>query len=509
MSQSGGSAARLALLDACRHLREQLSQLQRATAAGALTSVDAHTMVRSPLSCSSVDLQGVLADLALYPQVRFQSPRSERMVLALGQRHILQNHGPASPASCLEQAARARNTHGGRVWFALRFVAQSEPANPTTGWLPFGAGLAFWPRVELEFTSSSGEILLHLAGPQHAEFEKCENAVALLECAAQKAVTETPSTSAAPPAIRPARSSHEARVQAEHSRYVQTVEAALTRMHADAGTTLQKVVVARRDWLTYSGNAAQLQTAIMKLESRDGPGASYFFALSPGQCFFGRTPELLFAYHDKSLSTEAIAGTRPRGNTEAEDAALEVELCSSAKESQEHQLVRDHILDVLEETGFVLRTAEDVEVRRLSRVMHLVTPIHAALSGPSKMPTQETNTGQGAASARETPNVESRLGQLLAQLHPTPALAGTPRNDALAFLRAHEGFDRGLYAGPCGYLDENRGEIWIALRGGLLCEGEITLFAGAGIVPGSAPQAEWQETEAKLSALRDALQEAR
>jgi menaquinone-specific isochorismate synthase len=92
------------------------------------------------------------------------------------------------------------------------------------------------------------------------------------------------------------------------------------------------------------------------------------------------------------------------------------------------------------------------------------------------------------------------------RLHPTPAVAGVPRAAALSAIAALEDFDRGLYAGPVGWVDGRGDGDWaVALRGATLDGARARLVAGAGIVAGSDPDAEWAETEAKLAAMRSAL----
>ncbi|MGI8984469.1 MAG: chorismate-binding protein, partial [Acidimicrobiales bacterium] len=95
---------------------------------------------------------------------------------------------------------------------------------------------------------------------------------------------------------------------------------------------------------------------------------------------------------------------------------------------------------------------------------------------------------------------------IAALLHPTPAVAGVPQDAALAAIAELEGFDRGLYAGPVGWVDARGDGDWaVALRGATLAGRRARLVAGAGIFAGSDPGREWDETEAKLAAMRSAL----
>jgi isochorismate synthase EntC len=99
----------------------------------------------------------------------------------------------------------------------------------------------------------------------------------------------------------------------------------------------------------------------------------------------------------------------------------------------------------------------------------------------------------------------ARIAQVISALHPTPAVGGTPRSEALSFLRAHEAFDRGWYAGAVGWLGASRAHLCVGLRSALIRGEELRAFAGAGLVPGSDPEAEWVETERKAAAVLGAL----
>ncbi len=128
-----------------------------------------------------------------------------------------------------------------------------------------------------------------------------------------------------------------------------------------------------------------------------------------------------------------------------------------------------------------MRSPPEPTVRALANVAHLHTPVVARLA-----------PGRGVA-------------DVAAALHPTPAVGGVPSAAALRFLAEHERLDRGLYAGVIGWVGEGRAELAVALRSALIRGRRARLFVGAGIVEGSSPDAEWEETELKARALLDAL----
>jgi menaquinone-specific isochorismate synthase len=191
--------------------------------------------------------------------------------------------------------------------------------------------------------------------------------------------------------------------------------------------------------------------------------------------FVGASPERLYRRDGRSLSAEAVAGTRPRGATPAEDDALGAGLLSSAKEQAEHAFVVDSIRDALAPLCDKMETSGRRELLKLGAVQHLRTRIDAVLK----------------------PGVGDAL--ILARLHPTPAVGGHPREAALAEIAALEGFDRGWYAAPVGWVGRETAEFIVALRCGAVWDNRLCLYAGAGIVAGSDPQSEWEEIESKIS----------
>jgi len=180
-----------------------------------------------------------------------------------------------------------------------------------------------------------------------------------------------------------------------------------------------------------------------------------------------------------------MAGTVSQGGSAGDDRRLVAAMAASTKEQNEHGLVVD---DVRAKLSLIADRAPDTtgpEVVRLSTVAHLATTVGCRLRDP-------------AMSALD----------VAALLHPTPAVAGVPGAAAMAAIAELEGFDRGLYAGPVGWVDARGDGDWaVALRSAMLDGTRARLVAGAGIVAGSDPDAEWEETEAKLAAMRSALTE--
>lgn len=239
---------------------------------------------------------------------------------------------------------------------------------------------------------------------------------------------------------------------------------------------LAKVVLARR--VAVWGDQPFVLATVLDRLARAHP--SCFTFCSGG--FVGASPELLVRRRGRWMWSRPMAGTVERGGSRADDRRLVGELRSSVKEADEHRLV-------VEDVAARLRAAcEEVFVKgpepvALSSVTHLATTVTGRLGPPPV----------------------SALG-LVAVLHPTPAVAGEPRDAALGTIAELEGFDRGLYAGPVGWVDSRGDGDWaVALRCAVLDGRRAVLLAGAGIVAGSDPEAEWTETQAKLEPMLRAL----
>jgi menaquinone-specific isochorismate synthase len=209
---------------------------------------------------------------------------------------------------------------------------------------------------------------------------------------------------------------------------------------------------------------------------------SFSFTGGNGPSFIGASPERLVRVSKSVLETEALAGSMRRGASASDDAALAAALFASEKDRREQQEVLDDIVARLTPLGLELEFSVKPQLRRLANVQHLHTPVRAVL--PDGV----------------------RLLDVLAALHPTPAVGGSPREAAVARIRELEGFPRGLYAGALGWINaRGGGEFFVGLRSALVEGARARLYAGAGIVAGSTPEKEFAETELKFNAMLDAL----
>lgn len=197
----------------------------------------------------------------------------------------------------------------------------------------------------------------------------------------------------------------------------------------------------------------------------------------------GASPELLIRRLGRHAESLVLAGTVRRGTSPEEDAELERGLLSSAKDAAEHRMAADSVREVLAQVAADVVADQRPQLLRLANLSHLATHVEAWLPDPAP----------------------SALA-LASLLHPTAAVGGTPRADALAMIRRLEAAPRGRYAGPVGWVDANGdGEFAIALRCAQLSGNIARLWAGAGIVADSDPDSEVAETSVKFDAVLSAL----
>ncbi|GIU14502.1 MULTISPECIES: isochorismate synthase MenF [unclassified Shewanella] len=218
-------------------------------------------------------------------------------------------------------------------------------------------------------------------------------------------------------------------------------------------------------------------------QGRNPTSFQFGFQFSPDSAFISCTPERLYRRRQRELFTEALAGTTVRGLNQEEDKALAQALLDDSKNSHENQLVRQHIVDVLNPLSNYVGAEETPTVFKLSHIQHLHRSIRAELK----------------AGVNDF--------QVIQALHPTPAVGGLPKEPAMNFIRQQEGYVRGWYAGACGYFNKHESEFAVAIRSALIEPGRINLFAGAGIVAGSEADKEWVELENKLTTILSILTE--
>lgn len=240
---------------------------------------------------------------------------------------------------------------------------------------------------------------------------------------------------------------------------------------------LKKVVLAR-DLVGHVPEEADLRRVLLELAL--GYPDTWTFSVDG---HLGSSPETLVRVTDGMVTARVLAGSHARGSDAEADAAAATELATSSKDLDEHRFAVESVLAALRPHGPGITADEMPFTLKLPNLWHLASDVMGRLSD-----------GSGAL-------------DLVAALHPTAAVAGTPTAAAVAAIRELEPFDRGRYAGPIGYVDQSGQGKWaISLRSAEVdADGTLTAYAGAGIVADSDPDRELAETKLKFRPIVEAF----
>jgi len=253
-------------------------------------------------------------------------------------------------------------------------------------------------------------------------------------------------------------------------------------INAIKSNKLEKVVLAR-DITATSKTEIGVRSLLQRLEI-EYPSTWIFLV----DGLIGATPELLVRLSKSLVTSRVLAGTIRKTGNEDRDLTLAASLAKSSKDLEEHEYAVRSVADALAPFCSSTNVPEAPFVLHLSNVMHLATDVTGVLNDSAK---------------------QSDIFTLIAQLHPSAAVCGTPALEAKKLIIELEQMNRQRYAGPVGWIDANNdGEIAIALRCGQLSNdrNSIRIFAGCGIVAGSDPATEFAESQAKLMPMRTALE---
>lgn len=257
-------------------------------------------------------------------------------------------------------------------------------------------------------------------------------------------------------------------------------KAVATALEAIDEGRIDKVVLSRRQKLIANEPFSSKDLLVNLI---DGPARGTVLLYRYADVFFcGCTPELLVRKKGTHVESMCLAGTCLAGADEVERTKLAKRLMSDAKNRAEHDYVVQFIREVFRRTCYQVEVPDEPNILPLTHVQHLYTP----------------------ASARMLEGVD--LWTMMGDLHPTPAVSGAPVGEASMLIRSIEAYNRGFFAGACGFVDgAGDGEFSVALRTGVF-DGEIGwVYAGCGIVPGSVADDEYDEIAVKLKTVLSAF----
>lgn len=376
----------------------------------------------------------------VFPKMYWQSRDTREEVVALGQLHVFSEAAPAFTILADRQ----------RVWGGRSFDGHTAKNRRCM------SAFFFLPKIELIRFDKTWRLAVNLCKEKH-----------LIIKALRQLVCDAPDLAPIGTSI----------VSMQHipdkSEWGGMVDDVLNGIEDGQ---FKKVVLARKTAIDLSDPISPEQ--LLKASYLHNNHSFHFLmSLSDKHSFVGSTPERLYRRVGSELETEALAGTIGRGSNATQDMQLANWLSSDNKNLNENQYVVDDILQSLAPYSAVIQAETEPRLVRLRQVQHLKRNIQCQL-----------NSGINAV-------------QLLQALQPTAAVAGLPRKEAMAYIERHEPFARGWYAGSIGYIAQDKAEFCVAIRSALLLNDQIQLFAGAGIVPGSVAEYEWQELDKKMSTL--------
>jgi menaquinone-specific isochorismate synthase len=409
-------------------------------------------VVRLAVPVGPVESFRWLRSQALFPKLYWSGREDGMTVAAAGTADLQESEGADALRKRLASLL-ASGDPGVRYYGGFRFDSLREP---DAEWAAFGACRFVLPRFELH-AADRATLVCNLVLPRDEE-----RPAEILEQIERLSFAQCAPGALAEPVTR--------KDEPDELDWRRNLERVLATF---AEGRLGKVVLARRTEFGFEGD---LDAALLAERLGETTPDCFHFYVEPeeGVAFVSASPERLFRREGRAIESEAVAGTRPRGASEADDAELREELLRSEKDKAEHFHVRVGIEEALAPLCDELEIEESVSEMKLASRRHLVSRVRGTL-------------GEGVTDA-----------EVLHALHPTPAVGGYPRTEALEEIRALEPFDRGWYAGPVGWIGADAAEFAVGIRSGLVRWNRLALFSGSGIVAGSLPESEWAEIEQKI-----------
>jgi anthranilate synthase component 1 len=386
-----------------------------------------------------------------------------------------------------------RFTGGGVGALAYDAVSLFEPSVPLPEHDPVAVPTAAFIETDLVLVFDHLTHTLSAIASLHTEAPDLEGRYRIAEAAIFETLERTARPSAgemgSAAAPQPAATSlRDDRIDTSLGRdaYIHAVEVAKDAIAA--GEAIQ-VVLARRQSFDLPADPATGRPldgiALYRALRRVNPSPYLFFVRTPSFEVVGASPELLLQVEGDKLTTHPIAGTRPRGATDADDRILSEQLQRDPKERAEHIMLVDlgrNDVGRVSRAGTVT-VSKYMEVERYSHVLHLVSHVEGRLR----------------------PDLDAL--DALRAVFPAGTLSGAPKVRAMQLIAAAEGERRGLYGGAVGYLGyDGNLDTAITIRSAVLRAGQAHVHTGAGIVAGSVPEKEFEETEHKAAALRRAIE---
>ncbi len=420
-------------------------------------------LVRHSFTWDTEEKDSILAWLAAYQapeQFYFADKEGEYELAGLGSALDLRGQAPGQVSSALSQLWAQ---HPDATVFGGTSFSAQEPVHGE--WAAFGDIRFTLPLVEVRRTGGNVRMAFNCINGQNLSMAPLHLAMAgLLE--------DLENLRKSTPACQDLVICRDERIPARQ-KWDWMISRALKEIHEG---DIDKVVLSRKKVLTASCPWDALDI-VDKLADIQDDSFVFLYKIAQDTAFLGRTPERLLRLKGRSLSVDAIAGTRPRGQDTMTDKLLENELLGSPKELEEHRIVSRYV------EGHMDKIARDTHVGARERVLKLKNVQHIF--------TQHFGTMQNGQGVLDTVRC----------FHPTPAVGGHPSQKALELIQECEPHQRGWYAAPIGWMNGHGADFAVGIRSALVHGKELHVFAGAGIVDKSDADSEWRETEHKMQTI--------
>ncbi|ACF46889.1 MULTISPECIES: isochorismate synthase [Prosthecochloris] len=410
----------------------------------------------------SIDALQWLNSQSIYPRTYWMNREGDDIAAGIGQADsiVYDHQGPNRRSFELLQQHITARQHNARYFGGCCFdnVQQRDP-----GWKPFKSLYFILPEIQITVTDRENTLSCHLFLDGRTPVNQlCARLMATLE-AMQPVVTPSPdcnlpdvtSTSFKP----------------DMKQWIEICNKALEKFQKGF---MGKMILARQTTLKFSVPFSPL-LFLIKYPFPDSSTYRYYFEPEKNKAFFSFTPERLYRRDHDRLLTEALAGTCSKQALEEDSIDACRHLLNSEKDIREHRFVKDTILKELSPICSTIDMEEEVRALQLNSLVHLYTRCKATLNPES-----------------------SNDATVLSSLHPTPAVGGVPRDEALQQIIDLEPFSRGWYAGPIGWISRQSSEFAVGIRSARSDGQTVFLYSGAGLVKGSNPASEWQEVDHKI-----------
>ncbi len=414
---------------------------------------------RQPLQ--PTELPEWLCRQTIYPRLFWMNRERDFSVAGIGIADTITLEGSGSNEASFRKFARsiAEKEPDARYFGGFRFNNEEEQ-EPI--WKEFSSFSFILPLVQLTFENGTFTLSCHLWLESDDELQTkiiaitnvLHRVVADTDCSAMK-LPELLNISYNP----------------DEKKWMEQCQKALLTFEAG---NMEKIMLARQTSLEFSSSFSPL---LFLLQYPYPQNAIYRFYFEPTEnhAFFSFTPERLYRRDGKMLLTEALAGTCSKESINGDDHHASEVLLNSEKDIREHNFVKEMISQELSKICSTIDMDKEVKVLQLNRLAHLYTRCTAQLK----------------------PEFEHDSA-VLQLLHPTPAVGGVPKAQAMQHIIDLEPFSRGWYAAPVGWVSRDAAEFSVAIRSALVKGRFAYLYSGAGLVKGSDPYSEWEEVDQKI-----------